>query len=100
MKKSKIENNLQYLIFAALTALGGQTKYITAFKMLIFFQVGIAGNVLVLVVIVTKAHMQTTTNMYILNMAAADILMCLGKKHTLGHINQHTFEDTDRLFKT
>ncbi len=68
--------------------------------MVIFFQVGIAGNVLVLVVIVTKAHMQTTTNMYILNMAAADILMCLGKKHTLGHINQHTFEDTDRLFKT
>ena len=49
--------------------------------MVIFFQVGIAGNVLVLVVIVTKAHMQTTTNMYILNMAAADILMCLGKKH-------------------
>ena len=41
---------------------------------------GIAGNVLVLVVIVTQAHMQTTTNMYILNMAAADILMCLGKE--------------------
>ena len=40
---------------------------------------GIAGNVLVLVVIVTQAHMQTTTNMYILNMAAADILMCLGR---------------------
>ena len=38
------------------------------------------GNLLVLVVIVTEAHMQTTTNMYILNMAAADILMCLGKK--------------------
>ena len=41
---------------------------------------GIAGNVLVLVVIVSQAHMQTTTNMYILNMAAADILMCLGKE--------------------
>ena len=90
MKKSKIENNLQYLIFAALTALGGQTKYITAFKMVIFFQVGIAGNVLVLVVIVTKAHMQTTTNMYILNMAAADILMCLGKKHTWIHLKTLT----------
>ena len=89
MKKSKIENNLQYLIFAALTALGGQTKYITAFKKVIFFQVGIAGNVLVLVVIVTKAHMQTTTNMYILNMAAADILMCLGKKHIWTHKSTH-----------
>ena len=43
-------------------------------------QVGILGNLLVLVVIVTEAHMQTTTNMYILNMAIADILMCLGKK--------------------
>ena len=41
---------------------------------------GIAGNVLVLVVIVSQAHMQTTTNMYILNMAAADILMCLGNE--------------------
>ena len=42
---------------------------------------GIAGNVLVLVVIVSQAHMQTTTNMYILNMAAADILMCLGNEN-------------------
>ena len=41
---------------------------------------GILGNLLVLVVIVTQAPMQTTTNMYILNMAIADILMCLGKK--------------------
>ena len=44
---------------------------------------GILGNLLVLVVIVTQAHMQTTTNMYILNMAIADILMCLGKKYFL-----------------
>ena len=44
---------------------------------------GILGNLLVLVVIVTQAPMQTTTNMYILNMAIADILMCLGKKYFL-----------------
>jgi len=43
----------------------------------IIFVVGILGNLLVLVVIVTQAPMQTTTNMYILNMAIADILMCL-----------------------
>ena len=37
------------------------------------------GNLLVVVVICWRPHMQTTTNMYILNMAAADILMCLGE---------------------
>jgi hypothetical protein len=42
-------------------------------------QVGVAGNLLVAVVICSRAHMQTTTNMYILNMAAADMLMCLGE---------------------
>ena len=41
-------------------------------------QVGVSGNLLVMVVVITRPHMQTTTNMYILNMAMADMLMCLG----------------------
>ena len=78
---------------------------------LAIFLIGVSGNMLVVVSVVTRffylhyesrplisqqhpdqlfflcvcvfemvfrKHMQTTTNMYILNMAAADILMCLG----------------------
>ena len=46
---------------------------------LIIFLVGVVGNMLVLVVVFTNSHMQTTTNMYLVNLSAADILMCLGK---------------------
>ena len=45
---------------------------------LLIFLVGVVGNLLVVVAVVGRPHMRTTTNMYILNMAAADILMCLG----------------------
>ena len=38
------------------------------------------GNLLVVLVICLRSHMQTTTNMYILNMAVADMLMCLGEE--------------------
>ena len=46
---------------------------------LLIFLVGVEGNLLVVVAVLGRPHMRTTTNMYILNMAAADILMCLGK---------------------
>jgi hypothetical protein len=46
---------------------------------LLIFLVGVVGNLLVVVAVLGRTHMRTTTNMYILNMAAADILMCLGK---------------------
>ena len=42
-------------------------------------QIGITGNLMVVTVVLTRKHMRTTTNMYIVNLAAADILMCLGK---------------------
>ena len=45
--------------------------------MLIFLLV-VGGNTLVLLVVLSNKHMQTTTNLYLVNMAAADILMCLG----------------------
>ena len=45
---------------------------------LLIFLVGVVGNMLVLVVVFTNSHMQTTTNMYLVNLSAADILMCLG----------------------
>jgi hypothetical protein len=45
---------------------------------LLIFLVGVVGNLLVLVVVFTNSHMQTTTNMYLVNLSAADILMCLG----------------------
>jgi len=44
---------------------------------MIIFLVGVLGNLLVVVAVVGRPHMRTTTNMYIINMAAADILMCL-----------------------
>ena len=47
---------------------------------LLIFLVGVVGNMLVLVVVFTNSHMQTTTNMYLVNLSAADILMCLGMK--------------------
>ena len=46
---------------------------------LFLFQTGITGNLLVVLVVLTRKHMRTTTNMYIVNMAIADIVMCLGK---------------------
>ena len=46
---------------------------------LLIFMVGVVGNMLVLVVVFTNSHMQTTTNMYLVNLSAADILMCLGR---------------------
>ena len=40
--------------------------------------VGVVGNIIVLVVVLTNPHMQTTTNIYLVNLSLADILMCLG----------------------
>ena len=42
-------------------------------------QIGIAGNTLVVMVVLMRKHMKTTTNVYIINLAVADILMCLGR---------------------
>ena len=53
---------------------------------LLIFLVGVVGNLLVVVAVLGRPHMRTTTNMYILNMAAADILMCLGRcRHPIGY---------------
>ena len=45
---------------------------------LVIFLVGVVGNIIVLVVVLTNPHMQTTTNIYVVNLSLADILMCLG----------------------
>ena len=50
---------------------------ITAY--VIIFLVGLVGNLVVLVVMLSNPHMRTTTNIYLVNLSAADILMCLGK---------------------
>ena len=59
---------------------------------LLIFLVGVVGNMLVLVVVLTNPHMQTTTNMYLVNLSAADILMCLGKHR----INLKVLASVDR----
>ena len=61
---------------AYIFSLSVQLMYSMAY--LLIFLVGVVGNLLVMVAVLGKSHMRTTTNMYILNMAAADILMCLG----------------------
>ena len=45
---------------------------------LVIFLVGVVGNIIVLVIVLTQPHMQTTTNIYVVNLSLADILMCLG----------------------
>ena len=48
----------------------------------VIFVVGVGGNLVVLAVVLGNPHMRTTTNLYLLNLAVADIVMCLGKlKH-------------------
>ena len=42
-------------------------------------QVGVSGNLLVLVAVLANKQMQSITNMYIVNLSIADILMCLCK---------------------
>ena len=63
----------QAIIFLPLV----QASYCLAY--LSIFLVGVGGNLLVAVVVCTKPHMQTNINLYILNMAVADLLMCLGE---------------------
>lgn len=43
----------------------------------VIFVVGISGNLLVVYVVVRNPSMQTITNVFIANLAASDILMCL-----------------------
>ena len=45
----------------------------------VIFVVGVGGNLVVLAVVLGNKHMRTTTNLYLLNLAVADIVMCLGK---------------------
>ena len=51
---------------------------------LLIFLVGVVGNICVLVVVLTNSHMQTTTNIYLVNLSLADILMCLGRLFSAG----------------
>ena len=43
----------------------------------VIFVVGVAGNLLVIAVIVCNKHMRSIINIYILNLSASDILLCL-----------------------
>jgi hypothetical protein len=43
----------------------------------LIFIIGISGNVLVVYVVCAKKTMQTVTNLFIMNLALSDILMCL-----------------------
>ena len=45
----------------------------------VIFVVGVGGNLVVLAVVLGNPHMRTTTNLYLLNLAVADIVMCLGE---------------------
>ena len=45
----------------------------------VIFVVGVGGNLVVLAVVLGNKHMRTTTNLYLLNLAVADIVMCLGE---------------------
>ena len=45
---------------------------------LVIFLVGVVGNIIVIFLVLTNPHMQTTTNIYVVNLSLADILMCLG----------------------
>jgi len=52
-----------------------QASMITAY--IIIFIVGVIGNMTVLLVVLSNSHMRTNTNIYLVNLSAADILMCL-----------------------
>ena len=49
----------------------------------LIFIIGICGNCLVIYVIVSRKEMKSNTNYYILNLAIADVLMCLCKYASL-----------------
>ena len=53
--------------------------------------VGVVGNIIVLVVVLTNPHMQTTTNIYLVNLSLADILMCLGTVFRNMNIREEVF---------
>ncbi len=44
---------------------------------LAIFIIGLVGNILVVVVVGRNKSMRTTTNVYIVNLALSDVLMCL-----------------------
>ena len=44
----------------------------------LIFLVGVVGNMIVLVVVLANPHMRTNTNIYLVNLSASDIFMCLG----------------------
>jgi len=44
---------------------------------LLIFCVGLAGNALVTLAVSRAKHMRTVTNLFILNLAISDVLMCL-----------------------
>ena len=43
----------------------------------VIFVIGIGGNLLVLAVVLGNKHMRTPINIYLLNLSASDIIMCL-----------------------
>ena len=43
----------------------------------VIFVMGVGGNLVVLYVILANKHMRTTVNIYLVNLAASDILLCL-----------------------
>lgn len=43
----------------------------------LIFVIGITGNLLVVYVVVRKKSMQSVTNLFIMNLALSDILICL-----------------------
>ena len=70
---SRLCSSEQLYIFLPWVQAGMITAYV------IIFLVGLVGNLVVLVVMLSNPHMRTTTNIYLVNLSAADILMCLGK---------------------
>ncbi|XP_060644237.2 thyrotropin-releasing hormone receptor-like [Anolis sagrei] len=70
---SKLENPTNVSLDAALGLL--QYKVISVFLVLGICVVGIVGNVMVVLVVLTARHMRTPTNCYLVSLAVADLMV-------------------------
>ncbi|XP_053550419.1 somatostatin receptor type 5 [Bombina bombina] len=60
------------------TSISGMSSVLITFIYLLVCAIGLSGNTLVIYVVLRYAKMKTVTNIYILNLAVADVLFMLG----------------------
>uniref|UniRef100_A0A915CPU9 G-protein coupled receptors family 1 profile domain-containing protein n=1 Tax=Ditylenchus dipsaci TaxID=166011 RepID=A0A915CPU9_9BILA len=70
-------NNKNYLFSLASNSDNAITKTVFLLSYLTVFLTSISGNSLVVYVVLTSKNMQTVTNIFITNLAAADLLVCI-----------------------